>query len=98
MGKYKAWTIKEENFLKKNYRSMTALELAEKLNRTTDSVKTKVKRLGLRKRNTLYRAVKDGEIIAIGTSDDLAKRLGVNQKTIHEYSTPRHIRRGYSFK
>lgn len=77
---------------------MTSSELANELNRTTESINSKVKRLGLKKRNTLYKAIKDGEIIAIGTSDDLAERFGVNKKTIHEYSTPRHIKSGFSFK
>src|SRR5690625_3795541 len=98
MSKQRSWTTQEEKILKENYRDMTVKELSNKLNRSLDSVNAKAKRLGLKKRNTLYRVIKNEEVIAIGTSDDLAKRLGVKKKTIHEYSTPRHIRRGYSFK
>lgn len=95
--KYRTWTTKELQYLKQNYRSMTAEELADKLKRSKYSVQSRAKRIGLKKRNELYRVRKrNGEIVAIGTPEELAKRLNVQTKTIHKYSTPGHIKRDYS--
>lgn len=96
--KYRAWTTKELFYLKRNYRKMMPSEIAEKLGRTEEAIKTKAKKVGLRKRTTLYRAVKNGEIIALGTANELAKRLNLSKKTIHTYATPLHLKSAASLK
>ena len=47
--KVRAWTEEELNFIKVNYKRMTASEISKKLNRPLQSVYGKVKVMGLRK-------------------------------------------------
>jgi hypothetical protein len=43
------WTQKETEFLKDNYHRMTAIEIAKILHKSANSVRKKVKKIGLRK-------------------------------------------------
>lgn len=97
-SKYRLWTYKEVEFLKSNYSKMSAEMIAKELRRTKGSVQSQVKKLGLKKRNNLYRVRnKDGEVIAYGSPTELSERLNVNKKTIHEYSTPSYRESPCSF-
>ena len=84
---YRTWTIKELQFLKKNYNKMTIKEIAKKLNRSYGSIVGKINRLGLKK-DPLYAVYINGEQKMIGTADELAKRLGVKKRTFQDYATP----------
>lgn len=92
------WTFKEVKFLKENYKRMSVLEISKKLNRSENSIRNKALRLGLSRKRGLYRAYKDGEVVAIGTSKELAERFNVDKRTIYDYATPRHYKRGVRLK
>src|SRR5690625_3191074 len=77
----KAWTLREIEYLKNNYNNLTAKELAEKLGRTVGSVTNKAQELGLKK-NDEYAVYRNGEIIAIGTIEDLSERLNLKRETL----------------
>jgi hypothetical protein len=44
-------------------------------------------------KRTMYALYRGDEIITIGTKKELAKYLGVNERTIYFYSTPTHRKR-----
>lgn len=73
--KRKFYTIKEVNFIKQNYESMTQLELSQWLNRSVASIKNKVKHLGLSKE------VNAGHFSSSKTPWNKGKRYNSNSNT-----------------
>lgn len=86
------WTTKEEQFLKDNIDSMTAKEFAEELNRSVNSIKSKVHKLDLKWPKNEYAVYKGDELLAIGTAKEISEILNIKVKTVWAYTTDAYQR------
>jgi len=83
------WTDDEIDLLFENYEDMTVRELSEKLNRPLRSVQSKCRQLWIKpksaaKEYTMYRG---DEIVASGTTREIAKKTGLTIGTVRTYAS-----------
>lgn len=89
--KRRPWTSEEERFVVDNAYRLSDDEIAKKLKRTLDSVKTKRIRLGVlkpKKRKGIYEVVRGYQVLATGTLEECAKQLNVSIGTVRNYAKP----------
>ena len=79
------WTEKEEEYLRNNYKEMMDKEIAEELDRSTDSVAGKRHRMGLWKRETWSREeVKFlKENYDTMTAEEIGEKLGRSKAAVY---------------
>lgn len=82
------WTIKEIQYLKENYSKIPIKELAKRLNRTENAIKTKAQKLKIKGYRKVYALYKGDQLRGIGTVKELARKLNIKEQTIWCYGTP----------
>lgn len=75
-------------YLKKNYGNKSAREIASYLNRSLSSIYQQAYYVGITNGKRLFRAVRNDEVIAAGTIEEVAKVLGVKEMSVFTYATP----------
>ena len=89
----KPWTMNEIAELKKLYPKMPSREVAKKLNRTNNSVRTKASSLGLKKDFDHLRRLKmESEIYAMYQGDDLLVMGTLEEIADHQNTTIDNVR------
>lgn len=81
------WTVKEVQFVRDNYPSMTDDELAEVLGRTKSSIR------GMRNRNNIkyepkFALYKGDDLQLVGTREEIMKFRNIKLKTFYYYLCP----------
>jgi len=87
-GNFRRWTTKEIMILQENAGKHSDKELGDMLGRTYQSVRFMRYRLGLPPKRAVYEVTKGYEVLARGTAEECAKKLGVKPETIRYYASP----------
>lgn len=92
--KKKVWTLKEIEFMKQNQYTLSINEISIVLNRSYRSVKSQSERCGIKLMSQSYKNFyvqkyyfynRHDEVIAYGTVEQIAKKLGKRFETVKNY-------------
>lgn len=81
------WTDEDVKFLKENYRTMPTAEIAERLGRTEDAIRSAASIFGATKRVNLKRHLREiREMMREGKSrEHIAESLGVSRSSVCDF-------------
>lgn len=94
------WTEKEVNFLRENYPGLSHKEIAQKLERSSGSVKAKALKLGLRANYFRWTPESSEELRLLYPkmqSKILAEKFGCSIKTVHQKAFAMSIKKNAEF-
>lgn len=94
------WTAEETEFLKNNYLVMTYEAIAKELNKTKSQVTNKINDLRrngddlpLHHKCAVYAYYTKGELVALGTLEEISEVTGIKANNLKFYATPSYIKR-----